>query len=98
MQVVIEGPVFRGESDEDHFFEWLAELPSFENVVGHGTQLQVNLREPVDDETVLGLIVLCDRWRIDMTPLRPLRTKANENWFAAPTRWVSNQLWGKAHG
>ena len=70
MRIVIDGPVFHGQSDEDHLFEWMSELPSFEKVVGVGTQLQVYLREPVDDDTVLGLIVLCDRWRIDMTPLR----------------------------
>jgi hypothetical protein len=98
MRIVIDGPVFHGQSDEDHFFEWMSELPSFEKVVGVGTQLQVYLREPVDDDTVLGLVVLCDRWRIDMTPLRQLRTKANESWFGASTRWFSNQLWGKVHG
>jgi hypothetical protein len=95
MLLVIDGPVFHGDSDEDHFFEWLAELPSFEKVVGVRTKLEITLREPVDDETALGLIVLCDRWRLDMKPLRGLRSRENEGWFASPQRWFYNQLWGK---
>lgn len=97
MLVVIDGPVFHGDSDESHFFEWLAELPSFEKVVGVGTQLEVSLREPVDDATALGLLALCDRWRIDMSPLRAIRSKGNEAWFASPQRWFYTQLWSKRH-
>jgi hypothetical protein len=61
MVVSIDGPVFYGQADEDHFFEWLGELPSFKQVVGVGQQLEITLREPVDDDTALGLIVLCER-------------------------------------
>ena len=98
MLVSIDGPVFHGQGDEDHFFAWLGELPSFESVVGVGTMLNISIREPVDDETTLGLIVLCDRWRIRMAPLRCLRTRENEAWFASPQRWFHNQLWGDHHG
>jgi hypothetical protein len=94
MHVVIDGPVFHGERDEERFFAWLQELPSFENVVGAGKKLDISLREPIDDETALGLIVLCDRWRIGMAPLRVLRSKENEIWFASPQRWFHKQLWG----
>ena len=97
MHVKLDAPVFYGQSDEDHFFEWLRELPAFENVVGVGTQIHVALREPVDDETALGLLVLCDRWRIDMSPLQTLRSPVNEEWFASPTRWFYSRLW-KQHG
>ena len=98
MLVTIDGPVFHGESDEDHFFAWLSELPSFDSVVGARTMLNISLHEPVDDETALGLIVLCDRWRVNMAPLRGLRSKENEAWFASPQRWFHKQLWGDQHG
>jgi hypothetical protein len=98
MLVVLEGPAFHGDTDEAHFFEWLAELPCFENVVGVGLKLEITLHEPIDDETTLGLLALCDRWRIDMAPLRALRSEANENWLASPNRWFYTQLWGKQHG
>jgi hypothetical protein len=96
--VELDGPVYHGESDEAHFFEWLGELPALEKVVGVGTKLEITLREPVDDESALGLIVLCDRWRVNMSPLRALRSTSNESWFASPRRWFYNQLWGSPRG
>jgi len=96
MLVTIDGPVFYGQADEDHFFKWLGDLPSFGQVVGVGRELAITLREPVDDETTLGLLVLCERWQISMKPLRALCTQSNQEWFASPQSWFHGKVWGKA--
>lgn len=78
MEITIEGPVFFAQEDENRFFEWIYSLRAYDKVVGEGTDLRISLREPVDDESVRQLLVLCRRWCIDIQPLRQLRRPSNE--------------------
>src|SRR5262245_1309896 len=78
MKVVIDGPWYFAQADEDRFFEWIYSLPAYKNVEGRGTKLHLTLGDPVDDETIKQLLVICRRWHIDISPLAPLRRRSNE--------------------
>ena len=77
MEVVIEGPSFYDTEDENIFFNCLYALPEYEEVKGQGVNLHIQLQEPVSDETIKQLVVVCFRWEIDIEPLRKLRRPSN---------------------
>lgn len=78
MEIAIEGPLFYAREDEDLFFSCIYGLPGFKQVRGQGTQLKIEIEEPVTDEAVMKLLVLCRRWSISVVPLLELRRKSNQ--------------------
>ena len=79
MEVIIEGPSFYDEEDENIFFNCLYSLPDFQDVKGKGVNLHIHLKEPVTDETIKQLVVTCRRWQIDIEPLKGLRRPSNSS-------------------
>ena len=77
MEIIIEGPTFYDEEDENLFFNSLYSLPDYKAVKGIGLKLHVQLTEPVSDETIKRMVVVCRRWQIDIEPLRSLRRSSN---------------------
>jgi len=78
VEIIIEGPSFYAQEDEDLFFSCIYGLPGFEQVRGQGTQLKIEISEPVTDEAIVKLLVLCRRWSIDVMPLLDLRRESNQ--------------------
>ncbi|MEN3158714.1 hypothetical protein ABC502_10055 [Alkalimonas sp. NCh-2] len=78
MEIIIEGPMFYAQEDEDLFFSCIYGLPGFEHVQGQGTLLKIEISEPVTDEAIVKLVILCRRWSIDIAPLLGLRRKSNQ--------------------
>lgn len=78
MEIIIEGPSFYAQEDEDLFFSGIYGLPGFEQVRGQGTQLKIEIAEPVKDEAIVKLVVLCRRWSIDVAPLLNFRRESNQ--------------------
>lgn len=74
MNISFEGPVFFASADEDQFFHWLRSLPEYQSIRGEGLELTLALSDPVQAETVRQLLVIFYRWKLDVTPLLPLRT------------------------
>lgn len=87
MEVIIEGPHFFAQEDEDRFFQWIYSLPAYERVTGIGTKLHIALREPVDDDTVKQLLIICRRWLIDVVPLGTLKHPSNEKFALWDDGW-----------
>ena len=79
MEVVVEGPSFYDEEDENIFFNCLYSLPDYEDVKGKGLNLHIQLKDPVSDETIKQIVITCRRWKIDIEPLKILRRPSNES-------------------
>jgi len=60
--IIIEGPVFNGEEDENIFFQCIYNLPDFEEVVGAGTELTIMFSATVSETAKDQVEVLCRRW------------------------------------
>ncbi len=74
MEIVFEGPWFSSQEDEDNFFEKLYKLPQYSNVVGRRTQLYLELKLPLEKETVLGLLQVFHQWKIETNTLVGLKS------------------------
>lgn len=81
MEIIIEGPVFFSQEDESRFFDWLNLLPGFKKVVGEGEYLHLHFNEPLADEAIRQVLIICRRWGIDITPLRGFKTPSNEQFI-----------------
>ena len=77
METIIEGPSFYDQEDENIFFNCLYSLPEYEEVKGKGINLHIKLKEPVTDETIKQLVIICRRWKINIEPLRKLHRSSN---------------------
>jgi hypothetical protein len=60
--MIIEGPVFKGEEDENIFFQCIYNLPDFKEVVGAGTELTITFSATVSETAKEQIAVLCRRW------------------------------------
>jgi len=60
--IVIEGPVFNGEEDENVFFQCIYNLPNFKEVVGAGTELTIMFGSTISETAKKQVEVLCRRW------------------------------------
>ena len=60
--MIIEGPVFKGEEDENIFFQCIYNLPDFKEVVGAGTELTITFSTTVSETAKEQIAVLCRRW------------------------------------
>ena len=79
MEVVIEGPTYYDKEDEAIFFACLYSLPDYKEVIGKGRKLHIQLKEPVTEKTIIQLLILCRRWRIDIAPLLKFRHSSNND-------------------
>jgi len=61
-EIVIEGPIFYGEEDENLFFQCIYDLPNFIEVIGKGKQLKISFSAPVSIKARDQLEALCHRW------------------------------------
>jgi len=77
MEVIIEGPSFYDQEDENIFFNCLYSLPEYEEVIGKGLNLHIKLKESVSDETIKQLVIICRRWKINIQPLKTLHRSSN---------------------
>ncbi len=75
MNITIEGPSFYHQEDENLFFGFIYDLPSFIEVRGHGVELTITFEIEPTEEIVLKLLVICRRWGINITPLRVFERK-----------------------
>jgi len=77
MEIVIKGPRFYDTEDENIFFNCIYSLPSYEEVKGKGLNLHIKFKEPISDEAIKQLVIICVRWEINIEPLRKLRRPSN---------------------
>lgn len=73
MEVIFEGPRFSSQEDEDEFFESFYSLPQYTKVVGKGTKLYLELKSPIEKETVISLLKTFKRWKMETNPLLRLK-------------------------
>lgn len=73
MEITIEGPEFLDQEDENLFFESMYRLESFIKVVGCGRHLNIYMCEKPLEKDFLRLLVLCQRWRIDIEPFQKFK-------------------------
>lgn len=75
MNITIDGPSFYDQEDENIFFGCIYGLPLFVEVKGHGIKLTITFEKDLPEEIILKLLVICRRWGIDITPLKPYKEK-----------------------
>ena len=83
-------------SDERNFFGWLESIPSVVKVVGTGRGLELQLKEPVDDESLRDLIALLTRYNLDRSVLAVLATVKNRSWFKDKRKYWYVSVFHKA--
>ena len=62
-KIIIEGPIFHGQEDENLFFQCIYNLPDFSEVIGAGTQLTIRFKSEVSEIAQQQIEVLCRRWQ-----------------------------------
>lgn len=62
MKIVLEGPVFHGQEDENIFFGCIYNIPGFKTVTGIGKNLHIEFESEVSPEASEQIQVLCERW------------------------------------
>jgi hypothetical protein len=70
--LLINGPRFYSQTDEDHFFAWIQSISEIEKVTGVVRDLELIIRRPMDEESLRDLIALMRRYNLDRSPLKPL--------------------------
>ena len=79
-----EPAIFYSYLDEENFFRWLESIPAVTSVSRVGLDLEVSLRQILDEPNLRDLIAIFRRYGIDMKCLRHLATSSNESWFKNP--------------
>jgi hypothetical protein len=79
--LLIDGPRFYSQTDEDHFFAWLQSIPEIEKVTGVVRDLELIVRRPMDKESLRDLIALMRRYNLDRAPLKPLCDEQTDEYF-----------------
>ena len=85
MEVIIESPSFYDEEDENVFFNCIYALPGFVTVKGRGINLLISFSEPITNEAIKQLVVICRRWNIDISTLLSYKNESNdylELWYS----------------
>ncbi len=65
--MIIEGPVFKSEEDENIFFQCIYNLPDFKEVVGAGTELTITFNATISEIAKEQVKVLCHRWNTKLS-------------------------------
>jgi len=80
-ELILRGPTFYSQEDEDIFFKLLYALPEFEEVTGKGRNLHIKLKEPVSNESIKQMIIICRRWKIEIEPLKIFLRPSNKDFL-----------------
>ena len=83
-------------SDEAMFFAWLDRMDVVSSYEGHGDGLHIQLARHPSDEDLRELIALHQRYGVDMRQLAALKTPANASWFAVPSMYWYDSVFGSA--
>lgn len=75
------------ESDEDHFFAWLKNIPSVKAIVGTPEGITLTIDEPIDKLSFYELVGLMTRYQLDRKCLRPLCEAQADPWFTDTTNY-----------
>lgn len=89
--IVIKEPCpFYSQQDEDSFFEWLQSIPEVKSVKGCANGLEILLKEPIGEDSLIELIAVFSRYSLKLKPLKDLCSPNNEKWFKDPIKfWYS---------
>ena len=82
-----EPPVFYSHGDEDRFFQGFYVFPEYVRITGLLHELTLELRQSPERETMLELIALFARYRIELAYLRPAVAVLSDEdriWFNRP--------------
>lgn len=94
MIFIPEPRFFHCEPDEEVFFQWLYELPTFENVIGTPTGLELYLTK-IDKITLYELIALLFRYGLDKKCLKILCEEHEDKSFRDPKNYWYAEIFGK---
>ena len=92
-------PIFYSHSDEDRFFQGFYALPEYVRITGVLRELTLELRQPPGRESILELIALLARYRIELAYLRPAMAALSDEdraWFQRPAMFWHDGLFGDA--
>ncbi len=81
-KLIVKGPTYFSQRDEDLFYQWLDSIPSVGSVGGKGYEVHIELKRQPSKADLRELLALFFRYRMDMEPLAALKTARNEEWFA----------------
>ena len=81
--ILIANPlVTYSKGDRDAYFEWLSRNPCVQSHKTHGENIEiVVLKSKLDEENLVELIALFERFEQRMEELRVLETSQNRAWF-----------------
>jgi hypothetical protein len=81
-ELVVKGPTYYSEGDENAFFDWLNAISCVGRVTGHLRNLHIELRKPATIRDLTELDALLRRYRMSVAPLADLKNARNARWFA----------------
>jgi hypothetical protein len=67
-KIIIEGPTFYGQEDENLFFQCIYNLPNYFEVKGAGTRLTISFKSEITETAQEQIEVLCRRWQTAICP------------------------------
>lgn len=73
MEIVFLGPVFYSTKDENLFFSMIYDLPQYSEILGKGGDLFLTLSEPIEKETIVGLLIAFKRWELSVDSIQHLK-------------------------
>lgn len=94
--LVVRGPTYFSQQDEDVFFGWLQSIGCVDRVVGRLRSLHILLKRPPSEAQLRELLALFQRYRLNMRPLAVLKTNRNARWFADPQKYWFRKVFGAA--
>jgi hypothetical protein len=92
--VVVGGPRYYSQLDEDHFFGWLQSNPAVVQVSGQGLALHVTIRRPLSKEDLRELIAVFVRYRVDCCSLRQFCDEHPDDYFREEGAYWHSLVYG----
>jgi hypothetical protein len=80
MDITIDVPIFYHPEDENIFFSCIYRLPDYKQVRGQGRALTISFNQPLSNEAIAQLLVICRRWHISPDALMRFKGKENAKW------------------
>ena len=98
-RIVVRGPTYYSEYDEDAFFAWLQRIPAVRSVRGVGRDLVIEVRSRRMPNTSLHeLIALFTRYKMSHRELAQFESAANSSWLREPGTYWQRSMFGVAGG
>ncbi len=80
--LIVRGPTYYAQGDEDAFFTWLQSIPCVANVGGEGLDVHIALkRTRLSDSDLRELLAIFFRYKLQMSVLARFETERNRHWF-----------------